>query len=141
MPDTGDPFRFRHPVEVRFRDLDAAGHVHHTLVAIYFEEARAAYWREVAGRPAPEDVDYVLAELTIRYRQRIRYPQTLQVLARVTRLGTKSWTMAYELRSAGGELLAEGESVQVAYDYAAGASAPLAPEVRGRLAAYEALTE
>jgi acyl-CoA thioester hydrolase len=132
-------FRFRHTVEVRYRDLDPAGHVHHTLAAIYFEEARAAYWREVAGRPGIGDVDYVLAELTMRYHQRIRYPQTVEVRARVTRLGGKSWTMAYELRSAAGELLASGESVQVAYDYAAATSVPIAPEVRARVMAYEDL--
>src|SRR5512143_471107 len=119
-----EEFRFRHAVEVRYRDLDPAGHVHHTLAAVYFEEARAAYWREVAGRPGIEDVDYVLAELTLRFHQRIRYPQTLEVLARVTRLGVKSWAMVYELHSAAGELLASGESVQVAYDYAAGAGVP-----------------
>ena len=132
-------FLFRQAVEVRYRDLDAAGHVHHTLAAIYFEEARAAYWRAVAGRPSLEDVDYVLAELTIRYHRRIRYPQTVEVRARVTRLGTKSWTMAYELRSAADELLAAGESVQVSYDYAAGTSVPIATDVRSRIAAYEGL--
>ena len=140
MPEPA-PFRFRHAVEVRYRDLDPAGHVHHTLAAIYFEEARAAYWREVAGRPSVEDVDYVLAELTIRYQQRIRYPQTLEVLARINHLGSKSWTMAYELRSAAGELLASGESVQVAYDYAANSSVPIAADVRERIRAYEGLPD
>lgn len=140
MPE-GGAFRFRTPVQVRYRDVDSAGHVHHTLPAIYFEEARAAYWREVAGRPALEDVDYVLAELTLRFHQRIRYPQTLEALVRVTRLGRKSWTMAYELRSAAGELLASGESVQVAYDYAAGAAVAIAPDVRGRIAAFEGLSD
>lgn len=138
MSDPG-PFRFRRSVEVRYRDLDPAGHVHHTLAAIYFEEARAAYWREVAGRAAVDDVDYVLAELNMRYHQRILYPQTLQVLARVTRLGSSSWSMAYELRSGTGELLASGDSVQVAYDYAADATVPIAPEARARIAAYEGL--
>lgn len=137
MPD--DIYRFHYPVDVRFRDLDSAGHVHHTVAAIYFEEAQAAYWRVVAGRASVQDVDYVIAELTVRYRQRIRYPQRLDVAARVSRLGTKSWTMQYEIRSAAGEVLAGGESVQVAYDYAAGSSAAITPEVRERIRAYEAL--
>ncbi len=134
-------FRFRHAVEVRYRDLDPAGHVHHTLAAVYFEEARAAYWREVVGRAGIEDVDYVMAEVTLRYHQRIRYPQTLEVRARVTRLGGKSWTMVYELRSAAGELLASGQSVQVAYDYVTEASVPIAADVRERIRTYESLTD
>ena len=42
--------RFHHAVAVRFRDLDAMRHVHHTAPLLYIEEARAAYWRAVAGR-------------------------------------------------------------------------------------------
>ncbi|HEX7091577.1 MAG TPA: thioesterase family protein [Longimicrobiales bacterium] len=129
--------RFRHAVEVRFRDLDAMGHAHHTLPLIYFEEARAAYWREVAGRAGVEDVDYVIGEVQVRFHQRIRYPARLEVGARVSRIGGKSFVMEYELRSAEGELLATGRTVQVMYDYAAGRSIPVPSELKERILAFE----
>ena len=44
------PYRFRHPVEVRFKDIDIGGHAHHSHALVYFEEARSAYWREGVGR-------------------------------------------------------------------------------------------
>ncbi len=58
MSDAGVPaagaspeaYRFRYAVDVRFRDLDPMGHAHHSLPLIYFEEARAAYWRDVVGQ-------------------------------------------------------------------------------------------
>ncbi len=131
--------RFRFPVEVRFRDIDRMGHAHHSLVLVYFEEARAAYWREVAGQPDDGGVAYIIGGMTVRYHAPIRYPQTLEVRARVTRLGAKSWDMAYELRAANGALLASGSSVQVMYDYAAGASMPIPAEIRRDISAYEGL--
>jgi acyl-CoA thioester hydrolase len=129
--------RFRHSVEVRFRDLDLMGHAHHTLPLIYFEEARAAYWREIAGRSGVEDIDYVIGEAQVRFHQRIRYPGRLEVGVRVSRIGGKSFVMEYELRSPEGELLATGRTVQVMYDYAAGRSIPIPPELKQRILAYE----
>ena len=102
--------------------------------------------RKVHARLGPE-VEHVVADLRptegflLRYQQRIRYPQTLEVLTRVSHLGSKSWTMAYELRSAAGELLASGQSVQVAYDHAANSSMPIAADVRERIRAYEGLPD
>ena len=75
---TGE-FRFHHPVEVRFRDIDVGGHAHHSEALMYFEEARAAYWREVAGQAGLDDIDYIMAEATIRWHQRVFWPQTLSV--------------------------------------------------------------
>lgn len=132
------PFRFQRAVEVRFRDLDALGHVHHTLPLVYFEEARAAYWREVVGREGLAGIDYVLAGARVRYHERIPFPARLRVGLRTTRVGRRSFTMEYEVRSAGGgELLASGETVQVMYDYAAGRSQAIPAEVRQRIEQFE----
>lgn len=129
--------RFHHPVEVRFHDLDAMGHAHHTLPLVYFEEARAAYWREVAGRASVEDIDYVIGEVQVRYHARIRYPARLEVGVRVSHIGGKSFVMEYELRDGEGVLLATGRTVQVMYDYVAGRSIPVPAELVERIRAFE----
>ncbi|HEX7051582.1 MAG TPA: thioesterase family protein [Longimicrobiales bacterium] len=133
----GAECRFRREVDVRFRDIDAMGHAHHSLALVYFEEARAAYWRDVAGQEGLDGIDYTIAEVALRYHARIRFPARLTVALRVSRLGAKSFTMEYELRSAEGTLLASGRTVQVMYDYAAGTSKPIPPEVRRRIEAFE----
>jgi len=124
-------------VEVRFRDLDPMGHAHHTLPLIYFEEARAAYWREVAGRSGLQDIDYVIGEVQVRFHSRIRWPARLEVGVRVPRIGGKSFVMEYELRDGAGVLLATGQTVQVMYDYAAGRSVGVPAELRERIARFE----
>jgi acyl-CoA thioester hydrolase len=134
-----DGFRFTHDVEVRFRDLDPMGHAHHSLPLIFFEEARARYWREVAGRAA-ESAGYIMGEVQVRYEERVRFPDRVRVGVRTTRLGTKSFEMEYEVRRVGdGTLLVTGRSVQVLYDYAASASRPMDDDLRRRLAAFENL--
>lgn len=130
-------FRFHHPVEVRFRDLDAMHHAHHTMPLVYLEEARAAYWREVAGRSNVLDIDYVMAEVNVRYHRRIEYPGSLDVGLRVSRIGNKSFDMEFEIRTAAGEPVASGRTVQVMYAYAAGESRDVPVELRHRIEAFE----
>lgn len=130
-------FRFEHRAEVRFRDLDPMGHAHHSLPLIYFEEARAAYWRDVVRRSGADDIDYILAEATLGFRARILFPQRVTVLVRVSRIGSSSFDMEYQLRSADDELLADGRTVQVMYDYAAGRSKEVPAEVRVRMEEYD----
>jgi acyl-CoA thioester hydrolase len=45
--------------------------------------------------------------------------------------------MAYEIRDQDGRLVANARSVQVTYDYAAGASVPVPDSVRARIAEFE----
>jgi acyl-CoA thioester hydrolase len=134
-----DVLQFAYRVPVRFHDLDAMGHAHHTLPVIYFEEARAAYWREVAGRPSVADIDYVLAEIRVQFKQRILFPATLTVRTGVRQLGNASFTMAYQLSDDEGTVLATGESVQVMFNYATGRSMRMPDEVRKRIEQYEGL--
>lgn len=131
--------KFSYRVPVRFHDLDVMGHAHHTLPVIYFEEARAAYWREVVGRPNVQDIDYVLAEIRVQFKQRILYPATLTVRTGVTHLGNASFTMAYELANEEGAILATGESVQVMFDYESGRAMRMPAESRTRIENFEGL--
>ena len=130
-------FALVHPVEVRFRDIDAMGHAHHSLPLVYWEEARARYWRDVAGRRDTGDIDYVMGELTVRWHRRILWPGRLTAGVRVTRAGRSSFEMAYGLWAGDGELLASGRSTQVLFDYAAARSTPMDDETRRRLEAFE----
>ncbi|HEX6307004.1 MAG TPA: thioesterase family protein [Longimicrobiales bacterium] len=132
---------FRVQVPVRFRDLDPMGHAHHTLPLIYLEEARAAFWRMVKGSAAPGAIDYVMAEVTVRFHGRIRFPATVVTGLAVRRVGGKSFTTDFEIRSEAGELLAGGSAVQVAYDYGAEQSKSIEPADRAVLERWRAAAQ
>ena len=137
MLSDDQPFRFHHPVEVRFKDVDAGGHAHHSHALVYFEEARCAYWREVAGRTDPHAIDYILAEATVRWHQRVLWPARLDVAARVSLLGRKHFVMDYVVSSPGGEKLVSGSTTLVMYDYASTASRRIPDDLRERLEAFD----
>jgi acyl-CoA thioester hydrolase len=132
--------KFKHRVAVRYSDLDSMGHAHHTLPLIYFEEARAAYWRDVAARPSVDDIDYVLGDVRVQFKQRILYPANLIVRVGVTHVGNASFVMRYELSDEDGAVLATGESTQVMFDYTSNRSMPIPADVRARIERHEGLS-
>jgi acyl-CoA thioesterase FadM len=105
----------------------------HALV--YFEEARAAYWREVVGRSGLEDIDYILAEASIRWHQRVLWPARLDVALRVPLLARKHFVMEYLVTGPDGATLVSGTTTQVMYDYRAGASKRIPDQVRAAITA------
>ena len=133
-----DEDAFTVDVEIRFRDLDAMGHVNNAVYATYLEHARARYFREVVD-VALDDADTVLAHLSLDYRTPIDLDADVATVAlSVPRLGTSSIPMAYEVR-AGGEVAATAESVQVVFDRETGASRPLPDDWRARIEADQGL--
>ncbi len=131
------PYRFRRRVDVRFKDIDIGGHAHHSHALVYFEEVRAAYWREVVGRTGIGDVDYILAEATVRWHQRVLWPARLDVSLRVPLLGRKHFVMEYLVASPAGERLVSGSTVQVMYDYGAESSKRVPDDMRAAIAAHD----
>lgn len=130
-------FRFHHPVAVRFRDIDVGGHAHHSEALMYFEEARASYWRQVCGRGGLGDVDYIMAEAEVRWHRRVLWPQTLSVGVRVSRIGKKHFEMAYEVLGEDGERLQSGRTVQIMYDYEDGRTARIPDELRAAIEGFD----
>jgi len=122
-------------VPVRIRDIDFAGHAHHSAALLYFEEARAAYWRDIVGNGGDlADVGYVLAAATLRYRERVLYPDTLRVSVRVTAVGRKHFEIGYEIRSGTGSLVVTGGTTQVMYDYERKTSVDIPERIRAAMA-------
>jgi acyl-CoA thioester hydrolase len=128
------------PIVVRFRDIDAMGHVNNAVYLTYFEIARVAYHQALAGG-APlgaTDFDFILAEVTCRYRSPVILGETVLVGIRVGSLGRKSFTFEYEMREqASGRLVADGQSAQVMYDYGQRCSRPLSGEFLAKVEALQ----
>ena len=66
---TGE-YEFQTTIPVRFRDIDAMGHVNNAVYATYLEQARADYHREIIGESLA-DVNTVLVSLAIDFKRPI----------------------------------------------------------------------
>lgn len=137
-------FRFYHPIEVRYGDLDPQGHVNNASYLTYMEQARIAYihtlglWRGGSFL----DVGIILAEARVIFQAPIMFGQQVRVGVRVSQIGNKSLTMEYLLENgAGGQQLASGSSVVVAYDYREARSMSVPEDWRNAISEFEDLND
>lgn len=129
---------FSHPVEVRFRDLDALGHVNHATIATYLEVARTAWWRKrLEGRSFREE-GFLIARLELDYRKPIFLGDDISVALRVAQIGSTSFVLGYRvLRRPEGAVVAEGQTVQVLMDFARDRPAPIPPDLQAWLRLFQ----
>ncbi len=133
-------FRFSCPLEVRYGDIDAQGHVNNAKYVTYMEAARFKYFTHLGlfqpGMPW-DQVGVIIAEVQCVYKAPVHYPQTVQIYVRTAQVGNKSFTLHYRLERADGELAMLGRSVQVAFDYPGNQSMRVPDDWRARLTAFE----
>lgn len=137
-------FRFFHPIEVRWADVDSRQHVNNARYFTYMEQARARYLEHL-GLWDGKDLDQwgsVLAETSCTFIEPIYFGQIIRVGVRTARIGNKSMEMIYSLQDApGGRELARGVSIQVSYDYDLGKSVRIPDLWREVIGAFEGLDE
>jgi acyl-CoA thioester hydrolase len=121
---------FVHRETVRFRDLDAMGHMNNAVYATLIEQARLAF---LTPNGAPVE-NMILARLEIDFRSPVELGETIEIAVTPARIGTKSFDLEYVLR-AGERVVAEAKTVLVAYDYGTRSSVELPDEWKERLAA------
>ena len=120
--------RFEHPIEVRFADTDAFGHVNNAVYLTYFEAARAGYYAAVVGMPFgtgkhAAERTFVIAEARVSYRAPAFFGEHLLVGVRFAWRGRTSFGLEYVVRAeestvAPARVVADGETLQVMFDLA-----------------------
>jgi acyl-CoA thioester hydrolase len=133
-----DGFRFVHAQEVSFRDLDVFGHVNNAVYLTYLENARIGYLRDVLGIESVEDLLVIVAKVNIDFRTRASLAETLEIGARVSRIGTKSFDLDHEIRGPDGRLVAAATTTLVTFDYRGDTTMPVPDLWRERIESYEA---
>lgn len=126
-------FPVKVPVQVRFRDLDALGHVNNAVYLTYFEVARAAYFSRLE-RDWVERGHFILARAEVDFLRPIHLEDLVEVGVRVVRIGRSSFDMEYRVEVQGEEA-ARGRTVQVWLE--GGRPAPLPEAIRERIRALE----
>jgi acyl-CoA thioester hydrolase len=104
-----------HTETVRFRDVDALGHVNNAAYLTYLEQARIAFLAPMGA----DQTGMILARAEIDFRAQVGFGERVDIEVRPLRVGTKSFELAYTLR-VGETLVAEASTVLVAFDYASG---------------------
>jgi len=119
-------YRHKTPIQIRFKDVDALGHVNNANHFTYIESARVKYFDDVAE----EEVMWskggiILASAKVDYKLPVFFKDKIFVYTKCSRIGNKSFDLSYLIvKEENGEeiILAEASTVLVCYDYEKGQS-------------------
>ena len=121
---------FEHQVDVRWRDVDALGHVNHAVFLTYLEEGRDAFFAQTLA----SDPIYVVVRLEVDLRAEVRYPdRRVTVRIGVERLGTTSLTTRETIVTPANEVVAEARVVTVRWDSGQRKPVPFSEAERAQL--------
>ena len=118
-------------IEIRWRDMDAYGHVNNAVFLTYLEEARDEWLSRVVGRDKADPWDYLLVRVEVDFRRELRQADG-EIVARcgLSEIGRASVRTREELRTRDGAVAAEASAVVVALDPELGRSRPLSAAER-----------
>ncbi len=120
-------------IQLRWRDMDAYGHVNNAVFLNYLEECRDEWVQKTLGRVG-DTWDFVLAHVGIDFRKELTLDDgEIAVRCRLDGYGRSSVRTREEIRKLDGTLVAESESVVVPRDAQTGRSRPLTDEERAIL--------
>lgn len=139
-------FRSRTEISVRFRDLDAMGHVNNAVYFTFLEQGRVQYMRDLnlpagiaetkgAGGGSALSVyqqrfPFVLVEAGCRYLAPVEIDTVLVVHTQMKSVGRKSFHFQYLItRKMDGQRVAVAWSAQVCYDYRSGRPRAVFPDL------------
>ena len=128
--------RFSIRIPVRFRDIDALGHVNNSVYFTYMEQARTEYWMKMMNIRDLREVSFIVARAECDFKIAARFGDELEVSMITTTIGNSSFVWEYEIRSvANTQLMALGKTIQVYYDYGTQKPLPVPENVRAKLLA------
>jgi acyl-CoA thioester hydrolase len=126
--------RFTTEIQMRFRDLDAMGHVNNAVYLSYCELARTQFYLDHSFKRSLHDIDFILAHVDIDYASAAEWGDQVEVSAWPSKIGESSFTLSYEVRDKkSNRLLARSSSVLVSYDYDQKKTKPIPPDFRKML--------
>ncbi len=118
---------------VEWGDQDSFAHVNNTVYLKWCETARVVYLEQVEMWQLikTEGVGPILAALSCNYRHVVTFPDTVQVGARVTKMGNSSFHMEHAVVSlAKNKVVADADTVVVFVEYQRNRSLPVPGSLR-----------
>jgi acyl-CoA thioester hydrolase len=109
-------FEFVTPIEIRFADLDAYGHVNNALFFTYLETARIKLFQQRFGAFLDSDLMFLVVRAECEYRLPIEMNDPLQVTIYADKVRHSSFIFKYRLHDGAGKVFAEAQTVMVCYD-------------------------
>ncbi len=132
-------FNLTIPYTVRVVDVNYGGHVANSAVLNFFQDARIAYLKKL-GSYSELDIGnqcgIILPEAHVRYKAEMFLGDQLVIGVRIKNISRSSFAMEYRIER-DGEVMAEGETALVCFDYQKRKPRRLDVEFREKMVAFE----
>lgn len=136
-------YKFFHPTEVRYEDLDPQGHVNNAKYLTYFEQARIHYLIQLGLFSKDQsfmEVGVIVADIHVTYHATTHYGDPIKVGMKTTKIGNKSFTTEQAVLNAQtGKISATAKIVLVTFDYEGLKPIPVPQEWRTKIGEFENL--
>ncbi|MFW7377472.1 MAG: acyl-CoA thioesterase [Oligoflexus sp.] len=133
------PQTYVYPIQVRFCDTDALGHINNAVYLSYFEASRVD-WLNLLQERLPElkseVLPIILARAEIDFLQQAYLHDRIEVHASIAHIGKTSFQQVYELRSPDRGVLARGRAVLVWFDIKSNQKRDIPPAARSFMEEY-----
>lgn len=134
-----ETFKATLPIQIRFNDIDAMGHINNNIYFSYFDLGKTTYFDNI--RPTAvswTDGLIVVAHIEVDFLSPIYYKESIVVDTKIIRLGEKSGTVLQQIRNIkNGEVKCRCTSVFVTYDALTQSSIPIPDDWREAISKYE----
>ncbi len=122
--------RFNHctEVQIRFNDIDIAGHVNNEVYFSYFNYGRMIYFKDLNSDFDWQQFGLVLVTMNIDFFEPVFINDKIKVCTKITTIGNKSIEMIQHVIKESEEdpvVVASCKSVLVGYDYKEKVSLPI----------------
>ena len=120
-------------VPIAWGEMDAFQHVNSTVYIRWFESVRVAYLKKINifDTMVTTGIGPILASVSCKYKMPLKFPDSVLVGARVTKIGEDRFTMAHRIVSVKHQqIAAEGDDVIVTFDYRENRKVPIPADWR-----------
>ena len=136
-------FNFSYPIQMRWNDLDALGHVNNALYVSYFEIARGGFMLKAVPEWDWTKHMFLIANVNVDFKKELLLTATKPLVhVRTSKIGGKSFVLEYAITSQKGDetiLHATGSTTQIMFDTKARTTIEVPDWVRESLQGFDAI--
>lgn len=136
-----DTIKFKHivPIQLRFNDFDALGHVNNSVYFSFFDLGKTAYFTEVMPNMiASKEVGVVIGHIEVSFLLSVYPGENVAVETAVVEVGNKSFKLLQQLIDLDtNEVKCVCRTVMVCFDANTKTTRPISEEWRKAMAEFE----
>lgn len=136
-----ETFKASIPIQIRFNDIDALGHINNNAYFSYFDLGKTTYFEDIK----PHYVDWVeglivVAHIEVDFISPIYYREKIVVESKIIKLGEKSGVFLQQIRSVkNNEVKCRCKTIFVTYNASTQSSMPIPDVWRTAISNYEGI--